>query len=90
MKTYLLYETHADWNAANQQAEQFLGIPSSDGLTTEYDVIKQITKTDHVDYGKYVFTLVDAEKDGVTLKSQYPEGRPFSELGTWQEPIEEF
>lgn len=90
MKTYLLYDTQDDWNTANQQAEQFLGIPSTDGLTTEYDVIKQVTKTDHADYGKYVFTLVDAEKDGVTLKSQYPEGRPFSELGTWQEPIEEF
>lgn len=90
MKTYLLYDTQDDWNAANQQAEQFLGIPSTDGLTTEYDVIKQVTKTDHADYGKYVFTLVDAEKDGVTLKSQFQEGRPLSELGTWQEPIEEF
>ena len=89
MKTYLLYDTQDDWNAANQQAENFLGIPSSDG-TTEYDVIKQVTKTDHADYGKYVFTLIDAEQDGVTLKSQYPEGRPLSELGTWQEPIEEF
>lgn len=89
MKTYLLYDTQDDWNAANQQAEQFLGIPSADGLTTEYDVIKKVTKTDHANFGKYVFTLVDAEKDGVTLKSQFPEGRPFSELGTWQEPIGE-
>jgi hypothetical protein len=90
MKTYLLYDTQDDWNDANQQAEQFLGIPSADGLTTEYDIIKQVTKVGHTDYGKYIFTLIDIEQNGVTLKSQFPEGRSLSELGTWQEPIEEF
>ena len=87
MKTYLLYDTEAEWNEANKNAKTLLGIPTSDGLTTEYDTIKQITKDGHNDLGKYIFILTDAIcLNGSTLKSNFPEGQPLSSAGTWANP----
>lgn len=87
MKTYLLYDTEAEWNTANEKAKTLLGIPTSDGLTTEYDVIKQVSKDGHTDLGKYIFILTDATcLNGSTLKSNFPTGQSLDNLGTWANP----
>ena len=84
MKTYLLYDIESEWNAVNAKAEEKMGIPTSDGLTARYDVIQQVTKNEHIDFGKYIFTLCDRVcLDGTILKSHFPEGQSF---GDWHEP----
>ena len=87
MKTYLLYDTEAEWNTSNEKAKTLLGIPTSDGLTTEYDVIKQVSKNGHTDLGKYIFILTDAIcLNGSTLKSNFPTGQSLDTLGVWSNP----
>ena len=86
MKTYLLYNTESEWNAANAKAEEKMGIPTADGQTLRWDTASQVTKEGHSDFGKYIFTLCGRVcLDGTTLKNHFPKGQS---LGDWFAPVD--
>jgi len=56
MKAYL-YSTASGWNNRHTSVETALGIPTSDGKTTQYATIVQVDNEDHDDHGKYIFPV---------------------------------
>jgi len=52
-----LYSSTSGWNNRHASVKTFLGIPTSDGKTTEYAERVQVSNEDHVDHGKYVFPV---------------------------------
>tara|TARA_R100001163_G_scaffold28043_1_gene22585 strand:- start:5600 stop:5854 length:255 start_codon:yes stop_codon:yes gene_type:complete len=56
-KKYLLFETVSEWESANQQAENELGIPLRN--TLRYADRHTIDNPDHADYGKHILPVTE-------------------------------
>jgi hypothetical protein len=56
-KQYLLLDTVSEWDAANQQAEEALGIPNANAA--EYAERHTVNNPEHTDYGKHILPVTE-------------------------------
>jgi hypothetical protein len=61
MKTYLILDTQAEWDALNAKAEEALSIPDGQG-TEQYATVAVVDNPTHGDFGKYIFPVIASVK----------------------------
>ena len=81
-KQYILINTVSEWDAANQQAEDALGIPNANAA--QYEERHTIDNPDHADYGKHILPVTEEVAhlfNGQTLLNN-PDGGWYTEEDT--------